>query len=76
MRPLELLGKILAEGYHAEIKDISNGLLLIIKPQHPLSRFVGQLIKNEGFKFRYSYNEKNGNAVMIFYKNIDSTAMH
>ena len=74
MRPLELLGKILAEGYHAEIKDITNGLLLIVKPQYPLSQFVGQLIKNEGFKFRYSYNEDTGNSVMIFYKNMDLTA--
>ena len=68
MRPFELLGRILAEGYHAEIKDISNGLMLVVKPEHPLSRLVGNIIMNEGFRFRYSYNEGNGISVMIFYK--------
>lgn len=71
MRPLELLGRILAQGYHAEMKNMSNGLLLAVKLQHPLSRFVGQMIRNEGFKFKYSYNEKNGRSVIIFYKDCD-----
>jgi hypothetical protein len=68
MRTLDLLGKILSNGYHAEIKDTSYGLLLILKADHPLSSFVGGMIRNDGFKFKYCYNESSGKLVIIFFK--------
>lgn len=69
MRPVELLGTILALGYHAEMREASHGSLLTVKPRHPLSRAAGQIINNEGFKFSYSFSEEDGRSVLIFYKN-------
>ena len=71
MRTIDLLGKILIEGYQAEIRNKPHGLFLIVKPEHRLSGFVGNMIRNEGFKFRYCYNEDSGKTVVIFYKDQD-----
>ena len=68
MRPIELLGKILIEGYHADIQTSPYGMLLIVKPQQILSNFVGGMIRNAGFRFRGCYSEANGRAVLLFLK--------
>jgi hypothetical protein len=68
MRTLDLLGRILTNGYHAEIRAMSYGLLLILKTDHSLSRLVGGMIRNDGFRFRYCYNEPTGKSVIIFLK--------
>ena len=66
MRPMELLAKILIEGYHADIQTSPYGILLIVKPQDILSNLVGGMIRNAGFKFRGCYSETNGQTVLIF----------
>jgi hypothetical protein len=68
MRPIELLGKILIEGYHADIQTSPDGILLIVKPQQILSNLVGGMIRNAGFKFRSCYSEANGRTVLLFLK--------
>jgi hypothetical protein len=57
MRKLDLLGKILGQGCHAEILE-SNRLTIS----------VGAMIRNEGFRLRYCYSETDGKTVIIFSK--------
>ena len=71
MRYLELLGTILSNGYHAEIKKRSSGSMLVLKNNSILSNSMSKIIKQEGFEFRLCYNEKNGNSVFIFLKKND-----
>ncbi len=69
MRKLDLLGKILGQGCHAEILESnSSGLLLVVKAENRLTSFVGTMIRNEGFRFRYCYSETDGKTVIIFSK--------
>ena len=68
MRPIELLGKILIEGYHADIQTSPYGILLIVKPQQILSNLVGGMIRNAGFRFRSCYSEANGRTVRTIFE--------
>ena len=68
MRPIELLGKILIEGYHADIQTSPYGILLIVKPQQILSNLVGGMIRNAGFRFRSCYSEANGQTVPTIFE--------
>jgi hypothetical protein len=68
MRPMDLLGRILIEGYHADIQTSQYGTLLIVKPQQTLSSLAGNMIRNAGFRFRGCYSETNGQTVLIFLK--------
>ena len=74
MRPIELLGKILIEGYNADIQSRPYGTLLIVKPQQILSNLVGGMIRNAGFKFKGCYSEANGRTVLLFLKEIVSSS--
>ncbi|MDP9287543.1 MAG: hypothetical protein M3P08_05025 [Thermoproteota archaeon] len=48
MRKLDLLGKILGQGCHAEILESnSSGLLLVVKAENRLTSSVGAIIRNE-----------------------------
>jgi hypothetical protein len=49
---LDLLGRILINGYRAEIRAVFYELLLILKADHYLFQFVGEIIREDGFKFR------------------------
>jgi hypothetical protein len=73
MRPIELLGKILIEGYHADIQTNSYGTILIVKPQQILSYLAGAMIRKAGFKFKGCYSEANGRTVLLFFKDIASS---
>ena len=67
MRTIDLLGKILGQGCHAEIlENTAAGLLLVVKAENRLTSSVGTMIRNEGFRFRYCYSETNGKTVIIF----------
>ena len=74
MRPIELLGKILIEGYHADIQTNPYGTILIVKPQQFLSNLVGAMIRKAGFKFKGCYSEANGRIVLLFFKDIVSSS--
>jgi hypothetical protein len=73
MRPMELLGKILIEGYHANIQTNLYGTFLIVKPQQILSYLVGTMIRKAGFRFKGCYCEANGRTVLLFFKDIVSS---
>jgi hypothetical protein len=67
LRPIEILGKILRHGHHAEIYNKSYGDILVVKPEHGLSLAMGALIRNAGYKFCYCYSESNsGRSVIVF----------
>lgn len=70
---MELLGKILIEGYHADIQTNPYGTLLIVKPQQILSYLVGTMIRKAGFRFKGCYCEANGRTVLLFFKDIVSS---
>jgi hypothetical protein len=66
LRLLDLVGKILTQGNHVEIKKNDLGLILIVKPQKILSRDTGGLIREGGFRLQRCYNEPGGRTVLIF----------
>lgn len=66
MRVLDLVGKILTHGYHVEVKKSNHGLMLIVRPQKILSRDIGGLIRDGGFKLQRCYSEPGGRAVLVF----------
>jgi hypothetical protein len=37
-----------------------------VKAENRLTSFVGTMIRNEGFRFRYCYSETDGKTVIIF----------
>jgi hypothetical protein len=66
MRVLDLVGKILIHGNHVEVKKSNQGLMLIVRPQKVLSRDMGGLIRDGGFKLQQCYSEPGGRAVLVF----------
>lgn len=66
MRVLDLVGRILTHGNHVEVKKSTQGLMLIVRPQKVLSRDIGGLIREGGFKFQRCYSEPGGKAVLVF----------
>ena len=66
MRVLDLVGRILTHGNHVEVKKSNQGLMLIVRPQKILSRDVGGLIRDGGFKLQRCYSEPGGRAVLVF----------
>ena len=53
----DLLDNLLSGGCDVEIGASKNhGLLLVVKPESRLSSFVGAVIRNEGFRFKYCYS--------------------
>lgn len=76
MRTIDLLGKILGQGCHAEIlENTAAGLLLVVKAENRLTSSVGTMIRNEGFRFRYCYSETNGKTVIIFSRSSNNDHM-
>ena len=69
MRPIDLLGKILSNGYNAEIQNKPYGSLLVVRNKSILSNSVGNLIRRGGYRFKYCYDDINGESVFIFTKN-------
>lgn len=68
VRQIDFLGRILAKGYFAEIQDNYNCSRLVVRNKSILSNSVSGLIKEEGYKFNYCYNDTNGESVFIFTK--------
>ena len=66
MRVLDLVGRILTHGNHVEVKKSTRGLMLIVRPQKVLSRDIGGLIREGGFKLQRCYSEPGGKAVLVF----------
>jgi hypothetical protein len=66
MRVLDLVGRILTHGNHVEVKRSNQGLMLIVRPQKVLSRDMGGLIREGGFKLQKCYSEPGGRAVLVF----------
>ena len=66
MRVLDLVGRILTHGNHVEVKKSNQGLMLIVRPKKILSRDVGGLIRDGGFKLQRCYSEPGGRAVLVF----------
>jgi len=66
MRVLDLVGRILTHGNHVEVKKSNQGLMLIVRPQKILSRDIGGLIRDGGFKLQRCYSEPGGKAVLVF----------
>ena len=66
MRVLDLVGRILTHGNHVEVKRSNQGLMLIVRPKKILSRDVGGLIRDGGFKLQRCYSEPGGRAVLVF----------
>lgn len=66
MRVLDLVGRILTHGNHVEVKKSKQGLMLIVRPQKVLSRDIGGLIREGGFKLQRCYSEPGGKAVLVF----------
>jgi hypothetical protein len=66
MRVLDLVGRILTHGNHVEVKKSNQGLMLIVRPQKVLSRDMGGLIRDGGFKLQRCYSEPGGRAVLVF----------
>jgi hypothetical protein len=66
MRVLDLVGRILTHGNHVEVKRSNQGLMLIVRPQKVLSRDMGGLIREGGFKLKRSYSDPGGRAVLVF----------
>ena len=66
MRVLDLVGRILTHGNHVEVKNSNQGLMLIVRPQKILSRDVGGLIRDGGFKLQRCYSDPGGRAVLVF----------
>ena len=66
MRVLDLVGRILTHGNHVEVKKSNKGLMLIVRPQKVLSRDIGGLIRDGGFKLQRCYSEPGGKAFLIF----------
>lgn len=66
MRVLDLVGRILTHGNHVEVKKSNQGLMLIVRPQKVLSRDLGGLIREGGFKLQRCYSEPGGKAVLVF----------
>jgi hypothetical protein len=66
MRVLDLVGRILTHGNHVEVKKSNHGLMLIVRPQKVLSRDMGGLIRDGGFKLQRCYGEPGGGAVLVF----------
>ena len=63
----DLLDKILSGGCDVEIgASKTRGLLLVVKPETRLPNFVGAVIRNEGFRFKYCYSGVHGKPVIIF----------
>jgi hypothetical protein len=68
MRSIYLLGKILSNGYNAEILPKSYGSLLVVRNKSILSNSIASLIKQGGYRFKYCYKNINGESVVIFTK--------
>jgi hypothetical protein len=66
MRVLDLIGRILTHGNHVEVKRSNQGLMLIVRPQKVLSRDMGGLIREGGFKLKRCYSDPGGRAVLVF----------
>jgi hypothetical protein len=66
MRVLDLVGRILTHGNHVEVKRSDQGLMLIVRPQKVLSRDMGGLIREGGFKLQRCYSDPGGRAVLVF----------
>jgi hypothetical protein len=66
MRVLDLVGRILTHGNHVEVKRSSQGLMLIVRPKKILSRDMGGLIRDGGFRLLRCYSEPGGKAVLVF----------
>lgn len=66
MRVLDLVGKILTQGNHVEVKRSRQGLMLVVRPQKVLSRDIGGLIREGGFRFLRCDSEPGGTAVLVF----------
>jgi hypothetical protein len=66
MRVLDLVGRILTHGNHVEVKRSNQGLMLIVRPQKVLSRDMGGLIREGGFKLQKCYSDPGGRAVLVF----------
>ncbi|MGH9979836.1 MAG: hypothetical protein ACRD8Z_28945 [Nitrososphaeraceae archaeon] len=66
MRVLDLVGRILTHGNHVEVKKSNQGLMLIVRPQKVLSRDMGGLIMEGGFKLQRCYSDPGGRAVLVF----------
>jgi hypothetical protein len=66
MRVLDLVGRILTHGNHVEVKRSNQGLMLIVRPQKVLSRDMGGLIREGGFKLQRCYSDPGGRAVLVF----------
>jgi hypothetical protein len=66
MRVLDLVGRILTHGNHVEVKKSNRGLMLIVRPQKVLSRDIGGLIREGGFKLQRCYSEPGGKAALVF----------
>lgn len=66
MRVLDLVGKILTHGNHVEVKRSRQGLMLVVRPQKVLSRDIGGLIRDGGFRFLRCHSEPGGRAVLVF----------
>ena len=66
MRVLDLVGRILTHGNHVEVKRSNRGLMLIVRPQKVLSRDMGGLIREGGFKLQRCYSDPGGRAVLVF----------
>lgn len=70
MRSIYLLGKILSNGYNAEIMTKPYGSVLIVRNKSILSNSIAVLIKKGGYRFNYCYSDTNGESVFIFIKYI------
>jgi len=68
LRAIDLLGKILSNGYNAEIQSMPYGSLLVVRNKSILSYSVGNLIRRGGYRFKYCYDDTNGESVFIFTK--------
>ena len=66
MRILDLVGKILTHGNQVEVKKSNEGLMLIVRPHKVLSRDMGGLIRDGGFRLQRCYSEPGGKAVLVF----------
>jgi hypothetical protein len=66
MRVLDLVGRILTHGNRVEVKRSNQGLMLIVRPKKILSRDMGGLIRDAGFRLLRCYCEPGGKAVLVF----------
>jgi len=65
----DLLDYILSSDCAAEIRvNKTSGISLIVKPEIRLSSHLGEVIRSEGFRFKYSYSGLCGKPVIIFSK--------